>query len=111
MDFTEPDNWAQIRREAEEFVAAYITRDVIENERRTGDGVDRALTRKLGERGWIASGLPVAEVGAWLDPFEIVALSDALRMGGVPRISPGTTMLPADVMRANGSSEIKARII
>jgi len=33
MDFTEPDNWAQIRREAEEFVAAYITRDVIENER------------------------------------------------------------------------------
>jgi alkylation response protein AidB-like acyl-CoA dehydrogenase len=111
MDFTEPDNWARIRREAEEFVAAYITRDVIENERRTGDGVDRALTRKLGERGWIASGWPIAEGGAGLDPFETAALWDALRMGGVPTIGPGTTMLPANAIRATGSAELKARIL
>jgi alkylation response protein AidB-like acyl-CoA dehydrogenase len=111
MDFTEPANWARIRREAEEFVAEHVTRDVIENERRTGDGVDRALTRKLGERGWIASGWPVAEGGAGLDPFEVAALWGALRKGGVPTAGPGTTMLPANAIRATGSAELKARIL
>jgi len=111
MDFTEPANWTRIRREAKEFVAAHVTRDVIENERRTGDGVDRALTRKLGERGWIASGWPVAEGGAGLDPFETAALWDALRKGGVPTAGPGTTMLPANAIRATGSEELKARVL
>jgi 3-oxocholest-4-en-26-oyl-CoA dehydrogenase alpha subunit len=111
MDFTEPASWAQIRCEAVEFVAEHVTRAVIENERRTGDGVDRALTRKLGERGWIAAGWPVAEGGAGLDPFEAAALWDALRKGGVPTIGPGTTMLPANAIRATGSEELKARIL
>jgi alkylation response protein AidB-like acyl-CoA dehydrogenase len=111
MDFAEPANWARIRREAEEFVAEHVTRDVIENERRTGDGVDRALTRKLGERGWIASGWPIAEGGAALDPFEAAALWGALRKEGVPTAGPGTTMLPANAIRATGSAELKARIL
>jgi alkylation response protein AidB-like acyl-CoA dehydrogenase len=111
MDFTEPANWARIRRDAEEFVAAHVDRDVIENERRSGDGVDRALTRKLGERGWIAAGWPVDEGGAGLDPFEAAALWDALRKGGVPTVGPGTTMLPANAIRATGSAELKARIL
>jgi alkylation response protein AidB-like acyl-CoA dehydrogenase len=111
MDFTEPQNWTRIRREAEEFVAEHVTREVIEHERRTGDGADRALTRKLGERGWIASGWPVAEGGAGLDPFETAALWDALRKGGVPTAGPGTTMLPANAIRATGSAELKARIL
>jgi len=86
MDFTEPASWAQIRCEAEEFVAEHVTRAVIENERRTGDGVDRALTRKLGERGWIAAGWPVAEGGAGLDPQDYLALYFRL---------PGNTALRA----------------
>ena len=44
MDFTEPANWRRIRSDAEQFVAEHVTRQVIENERRTGDGVDRALS-------------------------------------------------------------------
>ena len=111
MDFSEPENWARIRREAEEFTAEHVTRDVIEHERRTGDGVDRALTRKLGERGWIASGWQVAEGGAGLDPFEAAALWNALRKGGVPTAGPGTTMLPANAIRATGSAELKARVL
>ena len=111
MDFSEPENWARIRREAEEFTAEHVTREVIEHERRTGDGVDRALTRKLGERGWIASGWPVAEGGAGLDPFEAAALWNALRKRGVPTAGPGTTMLPANAIRATGSEELKARVL
>jgi alkylation response protein AidB-like acyl-CoA dehydrogenase len=111
MDFSEPENWARIRREAEEFTAEHVTREVIEHERRTGDGVDRALTRKLGERGWIASGWPVDEGGAGLDPFEAAALWNALRKGGVPTAGPGTTMLPANAIRATGSAELKNRVL
>lgn len=111
MDFSEPENWTRIRREAEAFVAEHVTREVIERERRTGDGVDRALTRKLGERGWIAAGWPIAEGGAGLDPFEVAALWNALRKGGVPTAGPGTTMLPANAIRATGSEELKARVL
>lgn len=111
MDFSEPENWTRIRREAEAFVAEHVTREVIEHERRTGDGVDRALTRKLGEGGWIAAGWPIAEGGAGLDPFEVAALWNALRKGGVPTAGPGTTMLPANAIRATGSEELKARVL
>jgi len=111
MDFSEPENWARIRREAEEFTDEHVTRDVIEHERRTGDGADRALTRKLGERGWIAAGWPVDEGGAGLDPFEAAAMWNALRKGGVPTAGPGTTMLPANAIRAVGSTELKARVL
>jgi len=111
MDFTEPANWAPIRGEAEEFIARHVTRAVIENERRTGDGVDRALTRKLGERGWVAPTWPVEEGGAGLDPFEAAVLLDTLRKGGVPTIGPGTTMLPANAIKATGSEELKGRIL
>jgi alkylation response protein AidB-like acyl-CoA dehydrogenase len=111
MEFTEPANWARIRGDAEEFIARHVTRAVIENERRTGDGVDRALTRKLGERGWVAPTWPVEEGGAGLDPFEAAVLLDTLRKGGVPTIGPGTTMLPANAIKATGSQELKDRIL
>jgi 3-oxocholest-4-en-26-oyl-CoA dehydrogenase alpha subunit len=111
MDFTEPDNWTRIRRDAEDFIAQHVTREVIENERRTGDGVDRELTRKLGERGWAAPMWPIAEGGAALDPFEATVLLNTLRRGGVPTTGFGTTLLPANAIRATGSEELKARIL
>lgn len=111
MDFTEPASWGRIRSNAEAFVAEHVTREVIENERRTGDGVERALTRKLGERGWVAPTWPVEEGGAGLDPFEAAVLLDTLRKGGVPTIGPGTTMLPANAIKAAGSEELKDRIL
>src|SRR6201998_2228933 len=111
MDFTEPANWACIRSDAEAFLAEHVTREVIENERRTGDGVDRALTRKVGERGWVAPTWPVEEGGAGLDPFEAAVLLDTLRKGGFPTIGPGTTMLPGKGIKATGSAELKARIL
>jgi alkylation response protein AidB-like acyl-CoA dehydrogenase len=111
VDFTEPPSWIRIRAEAEDFVANHVTRQSIERERRTGDGVDRELTRKLGQRGWIAPGWPVDEGGAGFDQFETAVLRDTLRRGGVPISGPGTTMLPANAIRATGSPDLKARIL
>jgi alkylation response protein AidB-like acyl-CoA dehydrogenase len=111
MDFSEPSSWVRIRREAEDFVATHVTRQSIENERRTGDGVDRPLTRELGRRGWIAPGWPITEGGGGLDQFETAVLRDTLRRGGVPIKGPGTTMLPANAIRAVGSPDLKARVL
>src|ERR1700723_2135247 len=111
MDFSEPANWARIRSDAEEIVARYVAREVIENERRTGDGADRELTRKLGERGWIAPVWPVEEGGAGLDHFETAVLHDTLRRGGVPTIGPGTTMLPARFSSASATPNPRADLM
>ena len=111
MDFTEPARWADIRRDAESFVAAHVTRETIESQRRTGDGVDRALTRAMGARGWVAPMWPIAEGGAGYDPFEAAVLMETLRRGGVPTIGPGTTMLPANAIRAAGSAVLKDKVL
>jgi alkylation response protein AidB-like acyl-CoA dehydrogenase len=111
MDFTEPANWTEIRRQAEAFVAEHVIREMIEDERRTGDGVNRDLTKKLGERGWVASMWPAEEGGAGLDHFEASVLLTTLRKGGVPTAGPGTTMLPANAIRAAGSEELKSRVL
>jgi len=111
MDFTEPARWNEIRRDAQQFVAAHVTRETIETQRRTGDGVDRELTRKLGARGWVAPTWPVSEGGAGLDPFEAAVLMETLRRGGVPTIGPGTTMLPANAIRAVGSPQLKTKVL
>jgi 3-oxocholest-4-en-26-oyl-CoA dehydrogenase alpha subunit len=111
MDFTEPARWNEIRRDAQQFVTAHVTRETVETQRRTGDGVDRELTRKLGARGWVAPTWPVSEGGAGLDPFEAAVLMETLRRGGVPTIGPGTTMLPANAIRAVGSPQLKAKVL
>jgi alkylation response protein AidB-like acyl-CoA dehydrogenase len=111
MDFTEPDNWRAIRREAEAFVAEHVTEEMIVEELRTGDGVCRPLMRALGERGWIATTWPVEEGGAGLDGFEASIIAATVRAAGGPTIGQGTTMLPANAIRAMGSDALKQAVL
>jgi 3-oxocholest-4-en-26-oyl-CoA dehydrogenase alpha subunit len=111
MDFTEPENWARLRAAAAEFAAGHVTRAAVEAERRSGDGVNREITRALGKRGWVAPAWPVAEGGAGLGPLEAAVLSSALRQAGVPTTGHGTTLLPANAIRALGSDDLKRRIL
>lgn len=107
MDFDEPETWKRIRAEAEAFAAEHVTPEVIEEERRSGDGVSRPLMKALGERGWIAPTWPKEEGGAGLDPFEAGVMLSAIRAAGGPTIGSGTTMLPANAIRALGSAQLK----
>jgi len=61
MDFSEPDDWRQIRLEAEAFTAEHITEAMIADELSSGDGVNRPLMTAMGERGWIAPTWPEDE--------------------------------------------------
>ncbi|HVV77736.1 MAG TPA: acyl-CoA dehydrogenase family protein [Mycobacteriales bacterium] len=111
MDFAEPENWSAIRAEAEAFVAEHVTDDMIREELATGDGVSRPLLRALGQRGWIAATWPVAEGGAGLDGFEASIIAATIRLAGGPTIGQGTTMLPANAIRALASEPLKQRIL
>jgi hypothetical protein len=111
VDFREPPHWADIRAEAQRFVADHVTHEMIVEELKTGDGVSRPLMRALGARGWIAPAWPKAEGGAGLDAFEASVLMSTIRTSGAPTIGPGTTMLPANAIRSLGSPELKAAIL
>jgi 3-oxocholest-4-en-26-oyl-CoA dehydrogenase alpha subunit len=111
MDFDEPDNWREIRAEAEAFAREHVTPEMIVEELETGDGVSRSLMKALGERGWIAPTWPEEEGGAGLDPFEAGVVLTAIREAGGPTIGPGTTMLPANAIRAMGSEELKRAVL
>jgi alkylation response protein AidB-like acyl-CoA dehydrogenase len=111
MDFDEPVHVRAIRAEAEAFAAQHVTAEIIEDELRTGDGVSSSLMRAMGARGWIAPTWPVEEGGAGLDQFQAGAILAAIRAAGGPTVGPGTTMLPANAIRAMGSDELKRRIL
>jgi hypothetical protein len=111
VDFAEPENWKRIRLEAEAFVSEHVTTEMIEEELRNGDGVCRPLMRALGTRGWIAPTWPIEEGGAGLDAFEGGLIAATLRRVGAPTIGQGTTMLPANAIRAHGSGELKQAVL
>jgi alkylation response protein AidB-like acyl-CoA dehydrogenase len=111
MDFREPEHWAGIRAEAQQFVADHVTHEMITEELKTGDGVSRPLMRALGNRGWIVPTWPKEEGGAGLDAFDASVLTSTIRASGAPTIGPGTTTLPANAIRTLGSAELQAAIL
>ena len=111
VDFEEPAEIARIRTEAEAFAADHVTPAVVEEELRSGDGVNRELMEAMGRRRWIALTWPLEEGGAGLDPFEAAAVLGAIRAAGGPTIGAGTTMLAANAVRALASEDLKARIL
>ncbi|HEY6472794.1 MAG TPA: acyl-CoA dehydrogenase family protein, partial [Acidimicrobiales bacterium] len=111
MDFSEPPRLKDIQAEAEAFAAEHVTAEIVEEELRTGDGVNRSLLQAMGAKGWVAPGWPEEEGGAELDPFETAAMLAAIRALGGPTVGPGTTMLSANAIRALGSPALQARIL
>jgi 3-oxocholest-4-en-26-oyl-CoA dehydrogenase alpha subunit len=111
VDFREPPSWAAIRAEAQAFVAEHVTPAMLAEERATGDGVSRSLMAAMGRRGWIAPTWPLSEGGAGLDAFDAAVLLETIRASGAPTIGSGTTMLPANAVRALGSDDLKAAVL
>jgi alkylation response protein AidB-like acyl-CoA dehydrogenase len=111
MNFAEPAGCAEVRAAARAFVDEFVTVDVLERERATGNGVDPLLHKLMGERGWIASQWPRDEGGCGFDAHQAATLRLELGRAGVPLIGQFTTMIPANAIRAFGAPSLKRDVL
>ncbi|GGL14898.1 acyl-CoA dehydrogenase [Nocardia jinanensis] len=95
------------------FLDEHLTDEVLEAERRTGNGHHPPFHAALGERGWILPMWPVEEGGAGLDPLRarVLALELAWRGSMSVSISRLITTTVALGLRAWASAELKQEVL
>ncbi|WP_198654430.1 acyl-CoA dehydrogenase family protein [Nocardia aurea] len=116
MDFRaitlDPETEA-FREEVVRFLDKHLTDEVLQEERRTGNGHHPLFHAALAARGWILPMWPVDEGGAGLDPLRarILALELAWRGAMSVSISRLITTTVALGLRAHASDELKQEVL
>ena len=100
--------WDEVRA----FYDEHLTDEMLETERREGNGIIASLHRAMGARGWLMPDAPVEEGGAGLDPRRAFLVEHELarRVGPLLPVL-GSNRLCASVVRGFGSDELKARVL
>ena len=111
MDFRLGVSSEARRAEVRAFLDEHMSLDLEEHVYRTGVSHDEAFTKALVEGGWIAPSWPVEFGGQGLDPEEMVAVAEELRLADAPMYGIGTTLMVAAVILAAGTEEQKAEIV
>lgn len=111
MDFRESERIREIRAQARVFADQVVTDEVREHEYRSGDGVNLAIHRAMGARGWVLPRFPRDEGGSGMTAGEAEALLFELSVAGVPKVGAFTTGIPAKAIRQFGSDELKAEVL
>lgn len=111
MDFRESERIRAIRAEARAFAEQQVTDAVRDHEYRSGDGVNLAIHRAMGARGWVLPRFPRDAGGAGMTAGEADALFFELAVAGVPKVGVLTTNIPAKAIREFGSDELKAEVL
>jgi alkylation response protein AidB-like acyl-CoA dehydrogenase len=99
------------RAEVRSFLDEHMSLELEERGYRTGVSHDDAFTRALVARGWLAPSWPAEFGGQGLDPEEMVAVGEELRLADAPMYGIGTTMMVAAVIQAVGTDGQKSEII
>jgi len=97
--------------EVKAFCDAHVTREVIDEEFRNGDGFNLDLHLALGKRGWILPTWPREEGGAGATPLQAAILARELRLRHAPSITAGTTTMVLPAVMKWGSDELKAEVV
>jgi len=100
--------WDEVRA----FYNEHLTEEMLETERREGNGFIPSLQLAMGARGWVWPGAPVEEGGAGLDALRAFLVDHELQR----RVGPllplfGSIRLVSAVVRLFGSDELKARVL
>jgi alkylation response protein AidB-like acyl-CoA dehydrogenase len=114
MDFgeIELDHEAlRFRYEVCEFLDEHLTDQVLENEWRTGDGMNVELHLALGRRGWIFPTWPTEEGGAGLSELHARILERELTRRHEPSVTRGTTRLVAAAVREWARDDVRAEVL
>jgi alkylation response protein AidB-like acyl-CoA dehydrogenase len=111
MDFRLQPSAEARRAELREFLGEHMSLELEEKVYRTGVSHDAEFTRALVDGGWIAPSWPVEFGGQGLDPEEMVAVGEELRLADAPLYGIGTTTMVSAVILAVGTEAQKAEII
>ena len=101
------DGQQEFAARAREFFAAHVTADVLEHERRTGDGYNERVHLALGERGWIMPAWPAERGGAGLDPVRLRILELEMSRAQTPTVTLSTTRLVATAVEKYADPAIR----
>jgi alkylation response protein AidB-like acyl-CoA dehydrogenase len=113
MDFsTVPldDDLRAFQAEVDAFMTEHITEEVLEEERRTGNGFNLGVHLALGQKGWILPTRPAEQGGAGLDPVRARMLALAMSRYCVPWVTMSTTALVLPAVEKFGHDDIRADI-
>lgn len=111
MDFLERDKYAGHRAAAEQWVAANLRPEWVEEEHRTGTHHNKVLHRKLADEGLLGAGWPKEYGGTEVDPDYAQAVFQEIAHFGLRMDGWITTWMVASTILRAGSEEIKREII
>ena len=97
--------------QAREFFATHVTTEVLEHERRTGDGFNEGVHLALGRRGWIMPAWPAEHGGAGLDAVQVRILELEASRARMPFVTLGTTRMVARAVERHASDEIRPGLL
>jgi alkylation response protein AidB-like acyl-CoA dehydrogenase len=98
---------AAFAAEVRALLDAVVTDEVIEHERRSGDGFSESVYMAMGERGWLYPTWPVERGGAGLDQVEARIIELELERHHLPDILSGTTRGSWMAVEAFGHPDIR----
>jgi alkylation response protein AidB-like acyl-CoA dehydrogenase len=116
VDFSEivlsDDEHAFWRDEVVPFFDAHLSDDVVDRERREGNGFVPEVEQALGARGWREPTTPPERGGAGLDPVRAaLLLGEEARRAGVFLVVKGSHQLVMEVVRRFGSPELHEELL
>jgi alkylation response protein AidB-like acyl-CoA dehydrogenase len=107
LDAATKEFWVEVRA----FFDSYVTPEVHEEERRTGNSFVEPMHRAMGERGWVAPRWSAADGGAGLDAVRAAIIAAELTRADAPARVTTTTLLPAVAIRMFGNEQLKADVL
>ena len=99
-----PEDLESFRQELLDFMDEELTPDVVNEDLASGDTHHWGFHRALAKQGWVAASWPVCEGGADLGPWGLAVLREESRRLGAPCHGSETTILVADVLKAQAQA-------
>lgn len=99
--------WTEVRA----FLDEHVTESVFDEEHRTGDGENFAITRKMGDRGWLYPTWPKEEGGAGLTHLQASILQREISDRFLPMITSGTTQLVVEAVKQWTPEPLRSQVL
>lgn len=111
MDFGLGEKAEQVRREIRAFLDTEFNEEDREQERRSGDGHNWRLYRKLAAAGWVSAGWPREYGGGGRDPYEMLALYWELSKAEFPWFGLLYNAFIGHTLMAMGTTQQKTELV